>query len=158
MREISFSYETHYLMPHSKAAIHEFLSSINNFHRCSSDVEKFELIDENTANWTLKLKEDMGIVFQAHYTLEYNSSENSVSWNTLSGNTKLVGQIEFSALDDANTTLTVKESVSFELPVSMIMSKIVKPIALSETRNDMKNLLGQAERILASEINMELST
>ena len=159
MQEISFSYQVENTVPVPIEPVFNYFNDIQNFYHCSVDIQHFELINARASSWVLSNKGDMGLNFQPHYTIEYQPIENyGLRWNSTSGNVDINGVIIFEYVEDSITKIKVTESVCFTLPVSLIMSKIIRPIAANQTRDDMLKLLERARHNInkISNIGLEI--
>jgi len=145
MQQISFSYDIQHSINAPLPAVFAFLADVHNIIACSSDVERYEVIDSRTAKWMLKTQEQFGLTFTPEYTLSYDFiPNNSIAWRTLDGNVALAAQVILSTLDDGRTSVTVKEEVRFPLDLSSTMAKVVSTFARITTRNETVQWLKRA--------------
>jgi len=153
MHEINLAYEVEHTIAAPLAEVFAFFSDMNNFRTCTTDVVDFEVLNKQTSKWRLETKKDLGMRFTPEYTLRYDyEPENTVSWRSIDGNVQIDATLKLSLIDNCTTHVIVREEVSFTLPVSAIMAKIVKTVATIETRKDMLDVLKMAGNQLATNI------
>lgn len=159
MQEIKFAYDVEHTITAPPAVVFAFLSDMRNIHACTADSEYFEVLDNRTAKWRLRTKQEMGILFTPEYTLRYDHDpDNAITWRSIDGNVRIDAVLRLSAIDDHFTHIAVHEEVAFTLPVSAIMAKIVKTVAVVETRNGMLSVLKTAGKRLTGNAQIDIDT
>lgn len=159
MQEIKLAYEVEHTIAAPQSEVLAFFSNIHNFRACTADVVDFEVVDEQTSKWRLETKKELGMCFTPKYTLRYEYElDNVVRWRSIDGNVRIDAMLKLMSIDNQNTHIMVREEVSFMLPISAIMAKIVKTVAAIETRKGMLDVLKIAGKRLASNIQLDLVT
>jgi len=142
VHKIKLAYEVKHTIAAPLKEVFAFFSDMHNIYACTSDVVDFEVIDKHTSKWQLVTKQELGICFTPEYTMFYSyEPDTKISWRSINGNVQINAILSLSSNDENSTQVTVHEEVSFMLSVSAIMSKVIKPIANIEARNDMLNVL-----------------
>jgi len=159
MQEIKLSYEVQHTIGAPLAEVYTFFSDMHNLRDCTADVVDFEEVDKQTSKWRLETKRELGMQFTPEYTLRYDYEPNSeVSWRSIDGNVCIDAKLKLVSMDEQVTHVTVREDVSFKLPVSAIMAKIVKTVALIETRKGMLDVLKIAGKRLSNNTQLDSIT
>ncbi len=119
------------------------------FREAFTEMESGEEVEPGVWEWTLVEKAEKGIRFQGRYKVEYRREGDVGTWETLEGNSRSEGRVEFKDVA-GGTEVHYRESLSFDLPIPKLAAKIFKPIVAREIRGGVGGFLDRSKEILES--------
>lgn len=115
----------------------------------TSDLERYELVDDETVHYVLEEQKEKGITFQGDYTVRYTGNgTDEVEWKTLKGNIETKGRVKLRKISDDVTEIDYRESLTPDLPIPRLMAKVFKPIVAREVRKGIGEFLSSVEERL----------
>lgn len=127
----------------------EYFCNPDQFREAFGEMESGEEIEPGVWKWTLVEKAEKGINFQGIYTVRYEREGDVGTWETLEGNSRSEGRVEFRDVS-GGTEVHYLESLSFDLPIPRLAAKIFKPIVAREIRSGVGDFLDRSKEILES--------
>ena len=127
-----------------------YFANPEKFEHCLDDLETLESVGENQWKFTLQELSAKGVSFQGEYTVEYHRDDHRVRWeSTGEGNMKSEGYADLEESGDA-TRVDYEETISVELPIPGLMTKVFNPIVSREVRKSVGSMLDCSKETLES--------
>lgn len=133
-----------------------YFASPDRFRDCVDDLEALEEVDDDVWHFQLEEMSAKGISFQGEYFVEYSRDGDVVSWEPAEaeedeeGNMRSEGQVELTEVGEDRTRVEYQQTMSVELPIPGLMTKVFKPIVNREVRKGIESLLDCAKEALSS--------
>lgn len=107
-------------------------------------------VEPGTWHWVLQEKVEKGIKFKADYTVKYERDGDVLTWDTVEGNMKSRGRTE--VVDKGGKgEVRYTETISTELPIPRLASKVFQPIVQREVTKGVTDFLRTAQQICENE-------
>lgn len=114
-----------------------------------NELERYELVDDETVRYVLEEQKEKGITFQGDYTVRYvGNGSDKVEWETLEGNIETEGVVRLEKVSDDVTEIDYNETLTPDLPIPRLMARVFKPIVSREVRKGIGEYLENVEREL----------
>ena len=129
----------------------DFFGNPDAFEDCLADLETLEKVGEGSWKFTLEEIAAKGISFQGEYTVDYERDGDVVTWSSdEEGNMKSEGRMEAEHVGDEQTRVQYEETISVELPIPKLMTKVFNPIVDREVSKGINHMLDCAKETLES--------
>jgi len=150
MTKIAATEEQTFQVPASPEKVYAFFSQPEQVRQAMVGLEKCEFRSQNTVRWVLSEKVDQGIRFQADYVVTYEGDgAGNVRWHSIEGNMGGDGEVQIRPLVDGGTEVYYRETVEPDLPITSLMSRLLKPLVSRELRSDVNQFLERAREQLS---------
>lgn len=125
-----------------------YFADPNRFMDANEDVESIKDLGDNVFKFTLKEKAEKGIKFQGIYDVRYSRDGDRVTWETVEGNTRTSGSTRFVDQGAQGVEVTYTETISPDLPIPAIMSRVFAPIVSREVSKGIGTFLDRSKELL----------
>jgi len=128
----------------------DYFSSPDNFSECLSEMESVDKVADSRWRFVMEEMSAKGISFQGEYEVEYERDGSTVRWypGGREGNMKSEGKAEFEETTDGGVHVSYEETISVELPIPSLMTKVFKPIVSKQVSKGVNGMLDCCKKTL----------
>lgn len=122
--------------------VYAFLSTPELLRAAFLELERYEMVDEHTARWFLKEKNEKGVKFKPDYTVRYGGNgKDRVEWSPVTGNMKATGTAVLRAKGADTTEVVYEETIASDIPINRLVAKVFQPIVAREIKRGVQGFL-----------------
>lgn len=131
----------------------EFFADPGEFEDCVPDLDALEQVEEDVWQFELEELSAKGVSFQGKYRVTYRRDGHEVVWEPTDAdlNMKSEGSATVEDLGGDRSRVAYRETISVELPIPNLMTKVFNPIVSREVRKGVDELLECARTTLEAE-------
>jgi len=127
-----------------------FFADPGQFEHCVPDLDRLEQIEDDIWQFTLEELSAKGVSFQGEYRVAYRRDGDEVVWEPtdVDKNMKSEGKASVEQLGGDRSRVVYEETMSVELPIPSLMTKVFNPIVSREVRKGVEQMLDCAKQTL----------